>query len=303
NQTDKNAGPQDTNGNAGTQDNVDAGKEVSDQHYIMLPLWYSISSTYKSSDDKSTDQKPKDHTGSKTIEEPVNKDDQAYIDKLDRLMSQVKEASDAVDALRKRMEPKKVSQALDDERWVKAMNKKDERGIVVRNKSRLVAQGHRQEEGIDYDEVFALAARIETIRIFFAFASFMGFIVYKMDVKSAFLYDTIEYEDKYVAEILKKFDFSSIKTASTLIKTQKPLVKDKTSCLQFVFVLGSRDSPFDFEAYSDSDYAGADLEKKSTIGGCLFLGRRLISWQCKKQTIVATSTTEAEYVAAAHYYR
>ncbi|GKB20296.1 putative ribonuclease H-like domain-containing protein [Tanacetum coccineum] len=60
-----------------------------------------------------------------------------------------------------------------------------------------------------------------------------------------------------------------------------------------------RESTFDLESYSDSDYAGANLDKKSTTGGCQFLGRRLITWQCKKQTIVATSTTEAEYVAAA----
>ncbi|GKB47251.1 hypothetical protein Tco_0898004 [Tanacetum coccineum] len=61
-----------------------------------------------------------------------------------------------------------------------------------------------------------------------------------------------------------------------------------------------RVSSFDLEAYSDSDYAGANLDRKSTTGGCQFLGRRLISWQCKKQTIMATSTTEAEYVAAAN---
>ncbi|GJT96934.1 hypothetical protein Tco_1092452 [Tanacetum coccineum] len=60
-----------------------------------------------------------------------------------------------------------------------------------------------------------------------------------------------------------------------------------------------RDSPFDLVAYSDSDYAGASLDRKSTTGGCQFLGCRLISWQCKKQTVVATSSTEAEYVAAA----
>nr|GFA23783.1 copia protein [Tanacetum cinerariifolium] len=80
-----------------------------------------------------------------------------------------------------------------------AWNKKDKRGIVVRNKARLVAQGHKQEERIDYDEVFALVDRIETIRIFLAFASFMGFIVYQMDVKSAFLYDTIE-DEVYVSQ-------------------------------------------------------------------------------------------------------
>nr|GFD37296.1 hypothetical protein [Tanacetum cinerariifolium] len=84
--------------------NVDAGKEVSDQHYIVLPLWYSISSTNKSSDDKPADDKPKDDNGSKTVKEPVNKDDQAYRDKLERLMSQEKESSDAVDTLRKEFE-------------------------------------------------------------------------------------------------------------------------------------------------------------------------------------------------------
>nr|GEX49535.1 hypothetical protein [Tanacetum cinerariifolium] len=104
NTIDKHAGPQDTNGNAGAQDNVDARKEVSDQHYIMLPLWSSISSTFKNSDDKAADDKPEDDIGSKTVDEPVNKEDQAYIDELDRLMGQEKEASDAADALRKDFE-------------------------------------------------------------------------------------------------------------------------------------------------------------------------------------------------------
>nr|GFA58303.1 uncharacterized mitochondrial protein AtMg00810-like [Tanacetum cinerariifolium] len=62
-------------------------------------------------------------------------------------------------------------------------------------------------------------------------------------------------------------------------------------------------SSFDLEAYSDSDYAGANLDKKFTTGGYQFLGRRLISWQCKKQTVMATSSIEAEYVADAHYCR
>ncbi|GKA45231.1 putative ribonuclease H-like domain-containing protein [Tanacetum coccineum] len=100
-------------------------------------------------------------------------------------------------------EPKRVSKALSDPAWVEAMqeellqfklNKKDERGIVIRNKARLVAQGHTQEEGIDYDEVFTPVARIEAIRIFLAYASYMGFTVYQIDVKSAFLYGQIEEE-------------------------------------------------------------------------------------------------------------
>nr|GEX76783.1 hypothetical protein [Tanacetum cinerariifolium] len=83
-------------------------------------------------------------------------------------------------------------------KWV-YRNMKDERGVVVRNKERLVALGYRKEEGIDYDEVFAPMARIEAIRIFLAFASFMGFIVYQMDMKSAFLYGIID-EEVYVTQ-------------------------------------------------------------------------------------------------------
>ncbi|GKB92382.1 putative ribonuclease H-like domain-containing protein, partial [Tanacetum coccineum] len=127
------------------------------------------------------------------------------------------------------MEPKKPVQALKYPSWVEAMqdellqfkllkvltlvdlprdkwaigtkwvfrNKKDERVIVVKNKARLVAQGHTQEEGIDYDKVFAPVARIEAIRLFLAYSSFKEFIVYQMDVKSAFLYGKIE-EEVYV---------------------------------------------------------------------------------------------------------
>ncbi|GJS37180.1 integrase, catalytic region, zinc finger, CCHC-type containing protein [Tanacetum coccineum] len=251
-------------------------------------------------------------------------------------------------------EPKKILEALEDESWVDAMqeellqfkiqkvwilvdlpygkkaigtkwvyrNKKDERGVVVRNKARLVAQGHRQEEGIDYDEFFVPVARIEAIRIFLAFSSYMGFIVYQMDVKSAFLYGKIDEEKlgvmnlwallkgRFQIELLKKFDFVNVKTASTPIETQKPLVKDEEASDMDVHLYRSMIGPklglwypkvssIDLEAYSDSDYAGANLNRKSTTGGCQILGRRLISWQCKKQTIVATSTIEVEYVAAA----
>ncbi|GJU72196.1 putative ribonuclease H-like domain-containing protein [Tanacetum coccineum] len=123
-------------------------------------------------------------------------------------------------------EPKRIAKALSNPAWVEALqevllrfklqkvwilvdlpkgkraigtkwifrNKKDKRGIVTRNKARLVAQGYTQEEGIDYDEFFAPVARIEAIRLFLAYASFMGFMVYQMDVKSDFLYGTIEEE-------------------------------------------------------------------------------------------------------------
>ncbi|GJY78667.1 ribonuclease H-like domain-containing protein [Tanacetum coccineum] len=236
------------------------------------------------------------------------------------------------------IEPKKISQALEDESWVDAMqeeNKKDERGVVVRNKARLVAQGYRQEEGIDYDEVFAPVARIEAIRIFLAFASYMGFIVYQMDVKSAFLYVIIDEESGYrrgtidktlfikkdkndimLVQILDEFYGRAhllswitgpVERRCTPIETQKPLNKDEEAADvdvhlyrsmigSLMYLTASRPDimylkgkpklglwyprvlSFDLEAYSNSDYAGANLDRKSTIG-------------------------EAEYVAATNYCR
>ncbi|GKE74874.1 retrovirus-related pol polyprotein from transposon TNT 1-94, partial [Tanacetum coccineum] len=83
-------------------------------------------------------------------------------------------------------------------RWV-FKNKKDETGIVIKNKARLVAQGYNQQEGIDYDETFAPVVRLEAIRIFLAFATYMNFIVYQMDVKSVFLNGKLK-EEVYVKQ-------------------------------------------------------------------------------------------------------
>nr|GEX10167.1 hypothetical protein [Tanacetum cinerariifolium] len=209
-------------------------------------------------------------------------------------------------------EPKRVIQALKDPSWIEAINKKDKRGIVISNKARLIAQRHTQEEGIDYEEVFAPVARIEAIRLFLAYASFMGFMVYQMDVKSAFLYETIKEEvyvcqplgfedpdypnkvykvvkalyrlhqtpracqDKYVAKILRKFGIMDGKLTSTSIDTKKPLLKDPdgedVDVHIYRYLKGKphlglwypKDYPFNLVAYSDSDYAGASLDRKST---------------------------------------
>nr|GEW97818.1 putative ribonuclease H-like domain-containing protein [Tanacetum cinerariifolium] len=298
------------------------------------------------------------------------------------------------------------------------LNKKDERGIMIRNKERLVAQEYTQEEGIDYDEVFAPVARIKAIRLFLAYASFKDFVVYQMDVKSAFLYEKIKeevyicqppgFEDPdflvrvykvkkalyrlhqaprawyetlstylldnafqrgkinktlfikrhkgdillvqvYVDDIIfgltkkelcnaferlmhEKFQMSSIGELTFFLGLQ-PLLKNedgkevdvymyryqvnpKVSHLyvvkrKFRYLKSQpkldlwylKDSPLDLVAYTDSDYAGASLGMKSTTGGCQFLRCRLISWQCKKQTVVTNSITEAEYVAASSCYR
>ncbi|GJS21535.1 ribonuclease H-like domain-containing protein [Tanacetum coccineum] len=121
-------------------------------------------------------------------------------------------------------------------------------------------------------------------------------------------------QDKYVKDIFNKFEFRTIKPASTPIEAHKSLGKDEegedVDVLLYRYLklqpkLGlwyPKDSPFHLEAFSDSDYAGDNHDRRSTSGVCQYFGRRLVSWQCKKQTIVAISSTEAEYVAAASCY-
>ncbi|GJU55538.1 retrovirus-related pol polyprotein from transposon TNT 1-94 [Tanacetum coccineum] len=351
-------------------------------------------------------------------------------------------------------EPKRVTQALKDPSWIKALqeellqfklqqvwtfvdlphgkrasgtkwvyrNKKDERGIVIRNKARLVAQGYTQEEGIDYDEVFASLARIEAIRLFLAYASFKDFVVYQMDVMSAFLYDKIEEEvyvyqplgfedpefpnivykrgqidktlfikrvksdillvqvyvddiifgstkkelctefeklmhkkfqmssigelnfflglqvtqkddgilisqDKYVDEILKKFGFSTVKTASTPMETSKPLMKDENTKDVDVHLYRSMIGSLMYLTSSRPDImfvvcACVKFQVTPKVLHLLAVKRifrylkgqpKLGLWYPKDspfdwkliltvtmlQTVVANSTTEVEYVAAA----
>ncbi|GJY06306.1 putative ribonuclease H-like domain-containing protein [Tanacetum coccineum] len=313
------------------------------------------------------------------------------------------------------IEPKKISKALEDESWVNAMqeellNKKDERGVVVRNKARLVAQGYRQVEGIDYDETDVKSAFLYgTIYEEVYVSQPLDFVdpkflkkVYKVVkalcglhqaprawyatlstflVKRGYIRGTIDHtlfikKDKkdimlvqvYVDDIIfcstkkswcdefealmkSKFQMSSMGELTFFLGLQVKQKEDGIFISQDKSMIGSlmylnasrpdiifavcacsrfqvipktshlnavkkifrylKDKPklglwypkvssFNLEAYSDNDYVGANLDRKSTTGGCQFLSRRLISWQCKKQIIMATSTTEPEYVAAAN---
>ncbi|GJY67403.1 putative ribonuclease H-like domain-containing protein [Tanacetum coccineum] len=223
NQTNKNAGQQDTNGDTSLKKNAVVGhtqeKNVSTQQHIVFPLWSYISSSYKSSDDKEGDATAVNAAGDKdvnrasstnsfnTVSTPVNTSSasRTLSPPHDPLMPELEDTT--------KVQPTGIfGNAYDDdlEHYNTLLcdesvgcsvyrNKEDERGMVVRNKARLVAQGNKQEECIDYDEVFAPVARVEAIGLFLAFASYMNFPVYQMDVKSAFLYGTIE-EEVYVCQ-------------------------------------------------------------------------------------------------------
>nr|GEV44603.1 ribonuclease H-like domain-containing protein [Tanacetum cinerariifolium] len=175
-------------------------------------------------------------------------------------------------------------------------NKKDELGIVIRNKARLVAQGHTQEKGIDYDEVFALVARIEVIRVeglmnkkfqissMGELALFLGLQVMLRDVGIFISQDNFQVTPK----VSHLYD---VKRIFRYLKRQPKLG-----------LWYPKDSPFDLEAFLDSDYTGVSLDRKSTTEDCQFLGKRPISWKCKKQTVVSNSKTKVAYVAAANCY-
>ncbi|GJW97694.1 retrovirus-related pol polyprotein from transposon TNT 1-94 [Tanacetum coccineum] len=212
-------------------------------------------------------------------------------------------------------EPKKVSKALKHPGWVDAMqdelnqfarnkvwtlvpapygktiigsrwvfrNKRDETGIVIKNKARLVAQGYNQQEGIDYDETFAPVARLEAIRIFLAFATYMNFIVYQMDVKSAFLNGKLKEEvyvkqplgisinqEKYVKDLLKKYDIngSSVKTSMVPPNNLGPDLNDKSlNKTQYRDIRQILRNPtlLPLREFLDSDYAGCNMDRKSIL--------------------------------------
>ncbi|GJR10583.1 putative ribonuclease H-like domain-containing protein [Tanacetum coccineum] len=256
------------------------------------------------------------------------------------------------------VEPKKVIQDLTDPSWIEVYrNKKDDRGIVVRNTARLmdvksaflygtieeevyVCQPPRFEDPEFPNKVYkvekalyglhqAPRAWYETLSTYllenrFRRGTIDKTLFIKKDKDDILL---VQVQDKYLVDILKKFDFATIKIDSTPMESNKALLKDEeaadvdvhlyrsmigslmyltASRLDILFIVCScgkglwlslwypRDSPFNLEAFFDSDYASASLDRKSTTGVCQFLGRRLISCQCKKQTTVANSTTEAE---------
>ncbi|GKB96584.1 retrovirus-related pol polyprotein from transposon TNT 1-94 [Tanacetum coccineum] len=187
-------------------------------------------------------------------------------------------------------------------KWV-FKNKKDEDGTTTKNKARLVAQGYSQEEGIDYDETFALVARMEAIRIFLAFTTYMNFKVNQMDVKSAFLngklkeevyvkqppgFEISEFPD-YVCKLDKaSYELKQAPRACSSVKT--PMVSPNNLVLCVRYQSNLKESHL---------IAVKRILRKSTSGACQILGGKLVCWSAKKQQLVAMSLAEAKYVDVA----
>ncbi|GJY03571.1 retrovirus-related pol polyprotein from transposon TNT 1-94 [Tanacetum coccineum] len=169
-------------------------------------------------------------------------------------------------------------------KWIYKV-KTDEFGEVLKNKARLVAQGFRQEEGIDFEESFAPIARIEAIRIFVANVAYKNMTIYQIDVKMAFLNGELKEEAK---------------------PTEKHLnaVKQILQYLKGTINMGlwnSKDTGMSLTAYADADHAGCQDTRYSTLGSAQFLGDKLVSWSSKKQKCTAILSTEAEYIALSGY--
>nr|GFA99601.1 retrovirus-related Pol polyprotein from transposon TNT 1-94 [Tanacetum cinerariifolium] len=206
-------------------------------------------------------------------------------------------------------------------------NKHDEEQTVIRNKSRLVMRGYRQEEGIDFEEFFALVARMEAIKIFLAYAAHKSFTMFQMDVKTAFLHGSLK-EDVYVCQPKGFIDADHPSHVYKLKKALYGLKKAPRACRPdivhatcyqakptekhltevkriFCYLRGTvntglwytKDSGFELTGFSDADYAGCKDTFKSTSGGAQFLGEKLVSWSSKKQDCTALLIAEVEYVS------
>nr|GEV44422.1 hypothetical protein [Tanacetum cinerariifolium] len=192
--------------------------------------------------------------------------------------------------------------------------KKDEEQIVIRNKARLVGKGYAQEEGIDFEESFALVARLKAVRIFIAYVAHKSFSIYQMDVKITFINGPLKEEAKYTLEILKKHGMEKGQSISTPMATKPKLYADLSGKLvnqtdycskirSLMYLTSSRldiiqaDFGFELTAFLDADHAGCIDTRNRTSGGIQFLDDKLVRWMSKKQDCTAISSAEAKYMA------
>nr|GEV84647.1 retrovirus-related Pol polyprotein from transposon TNT 1-94 [Tanacetum cinerariifolium] len=171
-------------------------------------------------------------------------------------------------------------------------NKHDKENTINRNKTCMVMKGYCQEKGIDFEESFALVARMEAIMIFLAYETHKSFIVFQMDVKTAFVHGSLN-EDLYVCQ---PEGFIDADHPSHVYKLKKEIYGLKQAPRAWYNEL-LKDSGFELTRFSDADYTGCRDSFKSNSGRTEFLGEKKVSWSLKKQECMALSTAEAEYVS------
>nr|GEY33960.1 hypothetical protein [Tanacetum cinerariifolium] len=231
-------------------------------------------------------------------------------------------------------ELKNIKEAMADSAWIEAMQEelyhfdrlqKDEDQTVIRNKARLVAKWYAQEECIDFEESFALVARLEGVWIFIAYATHKSFPIYQMDVKTEFLNGPLK-EEVYVAQQDRAWydELSKFLTSKGFTKVlqihQSPrgifinqakytleiLHKDGMDKGQSIGTTMAMKPKLDADLsgnlvdqtdYHNADHVGCIGSHKSTSEGIQFLADKLVSWMSKKQNCIAMSSAEAEYVA------
>nr|GEX21039.1 copia protein [Tanacetum cinerariifolium] len=303
-----------SNGNVGIKDNNNAGQARKEKElgkdYILLPLWTA---------DPPFLQEPKSSQNagfkpSNNVEKKVNE--------VPRQENECKDQEEE-DSVNNTNKVSAVSLTIN-----AASNKVNAVGIVIRNKARLVAQGHTQEEGIDYDEVFALVSRIEAIWLFLAYASFKDFVVYQMDVKSNFIYRKIK-EEVYVYQPL---GFEDLEFLDKVYKVKNALYGLHQALRAWYETLSTYllDNGFQREKVDKTlfirRHKGDILLVQVCIDDIIFGSTKkelcnafenmmhekfqmssmgeltfFVGLQCKNQTMVANFTTEAEYVAASSW--
>ncbi|GKE09556.1 zinc finger, CCHC-type containing protein [Tanacetum coccineum] len=166
-------------------------------------------------------------------------------------------------------------------------------GNALKYKARLVAKGFVQKKGVNFDEVFAPVARLDTVRLILALATQNGWVVHHLDVKPTFLNGDLE-EEVYVTQLEGK-DEGGVEVDPTEYKRVIGYVKG-TLNYGLNYVEGQEVEHL--VGFSDSDHAGDVVGARSTSGMIFYLGRNAITWQSQNQQIVSLSSCEFEFITA-----
>ncbi|GJV17392.1 ribonuclease H-like domain-containing protein [Tanacetum coccineum] len=300
-------GPKEANTSTCIKDDIDAGnfkrEAKSVQEYFVLPVWSSFTSTVKSSEANNGGEKPKGDTGSKTNEEPVYKvkkalyglhqAPRAWYATLSTFLLKNSYRRGTIDKtlfIKKDKDDIMLVQVYVDDIIFGSTKKSwcDEFEVLMKSQFQISSMG----ELTFFLGLQTANTSIETQRplVKDEEAAYVNVHHYESMIGSLMYLTAFRPDIMFAVCACSRFQVTPKTSHLNAVKRIFMYLKGKLK----LGLWYPRESSFDLEAFSNSDYAGANLDRKSITGGCQFLGKRLILWQCKKQTIVATSTTEAE---------